>query len=62
MEWWSNSTCLIYTDEETWEKMGKENSIFLVNHSSELDGIVAFLLSDQLRLLGVSINAYALKV
>ena len=34
-EWWSSSTCQIYTDAKTWAKMGSEHAVLLLNHSYE---------------------------
>ena len=57
---WSGSTINVYTDNETWSKMGKENALLMMNHSNELDWLVAWVLGDQLDILGVS-NDFHLK-
>lgn len=49
---WSGSTINVYTDNETWSKMGKENALLMMNHSNELDWLVAWVLGDQLDILG----------
>ena len=39
-EWWSGSTCAILTDEKTWEKMGQEHALIVMNHSDEVNIII----------------------
>jgi lysophosphatidic acid acyltransferase/lysophosphatidylinositol acyltransferase len=53
-EWWSSSTCVILTDDETWSKMGKEHAIVIMNHSFEVDWLMGWLVCEQSRLLAVS--------
>jgi len=53
-EWWSSSTCAVYTDDETWAKLGKEHAILLLNHSYEVDWLISWLMCDQIRVLGCS--------
>ena len=53
-EWWSSSTCAIYTDDETWDKLGKEKAILLLNHSYEVDWLISWLMCEQIRVFGVS--------
>lgn len=51
-EWWSSSTCLIYTDEKTWTQMGTEHAILLLNHSYEVDWVFSWFLCEQIGTLG----------
>ena len=51
---WSGSMCAIYTDDETWFKLGQENALILMNHSNELDWLVGWVMADQVNILGVS--------
>lgn len=60
-EWWSSSTCLIYTDEKTWTQMGTEHAILLLNHSYEVDWVFSWFLCEQIGTLGVGV-AYYLQV
>jgi len=53
-EWWSSSTCAIYTDDETWDKLGKEKAILLLNHSYEVDWLISWLMCEQIRVFGCS--------
>ena len=53
-DWWSSSTCAILTDDKTWEKMGKEHAIVLMNHSDEVDWLMGWLVCEQTRLIAVS--------
>lgn len=55
-EWWSSSTFLIHTDDDTWAKMGQEHAILLLNHSYEVDWIFSWFFCEQLRMLGVCIS------
>jgi len=49
---WSGSMCSIYTDDETWFKLGHENALLIMNHSNELDWFVGWVLADQVNILG----------
>ena len=51
---WSGSMCSIYTDDETWFKLGHENALLIMNHSNELDWFVGWVLADQVNILGAS--------
>lgn len=53
-EWWSSSTCAIYTDEKTWAKMGSEHAILLLNHSYEVDWVFSWFLCEQSKALGAT--------
>ena len=55
---WSGSKCSVYTDDETWLKMGSENSLLIMNHSNELDWLIVWVMSQQCNILGVSRNIY----
>ena len=57
-EWWSSSTCLIYTDEKTWTQMGTEHAILLLNHSYEVDWVFSWFLCEQIGTLGVCVAYY----
>lgn len=51
---WSGSVISIYTDTDTWSKLGNENALLMMNHSNELDWLVGWVLADQFNILGVS--------
>ncbi|EFX76870.1 1-acyl-sn-glycerol-3-phosphate acyltransferase gamma-like [Daphnia pulex] len=51
---WSGSAFSVYTDTETWTKLGKENALIILNHSNELDWLVAWVLGSQANVLGNS--------
>ncbi|XP_057373860.1 1-acyl-sn-glycerol-3-phosphate acyltransferase gamma-like [Daphnia carinata] len=51
-EWWSSSTCIVYTDDKTWAKMGSEHAILLLNHSYEVDWLFSWFLCEHVRMLG----------
>lgn len=53
-DWWSSSTCSILTDDKTWEMMGKEHAIVLMNHSEEVDWLMGWVVCEQSRLLASS--------
>lgn len=53
-EWWSSSTCTVYTDDKTWKKMGTEHAILLLNHSYEVDWLFSWFVCEHVRMLGVS--------
>lgn len=44
-EWWSGSTCTIFTDDDTWAKMGNEHALIVMNHSFEVDWLMVGLLA-----------------
>jgi len=54
-DWWSGSTCSVLTDDKTWEMMGKEHAIVLMNHSEEVDWLMGWVVCEQSRLLAVSL-------
>lgn len=51
---WSGSAISVYTDTETWSKLGSENALLILNHSNELDWLVAWVLGNQANILGAS--------
>jgi len=51
-EWWSSSTCTIYTDDHTWEKLGSEHAVLLLNHSYEVDWLFSWFFCEHVRMLG----------
>ncbi|XP_059351015.1 1-acyl-sn-glycerol-3-phosphate acyltransferase gamma-like [Daphnia carinata] len=51
---WSGSAISVYTDTETWSKLGSENALLILNHSNELDWLVAWVLGNQANILGNS--------
>ncbi|XP_046440703.1 1-acyl-sn-glycerol-3-phosphate acyltransferase gamma-like [Daphnia pulex] len=51
-EWWSSSTCTIYTDDQTWEKLGSEHAVLLLNHSYEVDWLFSWFFCEHVRMLG----------
>lgn len=53
-EWWSSSTCAIYTDDDTWSQLGKEHAILLLNHSYEVDWVMSWVMCEQIRVLGAT--------
>jgi lysophosphatidic acid acyltransferase/lysophosphatidylinositol acyltransferase len=57
-EWWSSSTCTIYTDDQTWEKLGSEHAVLLLNHSYEVDWLFSWFFCEHVRMLGVSILTF----
>ena len=51
---WSGSSFSVYTDTDTWLKLGQENALLILNHSNELDWLVAWVLGYQANILGAS--------
>ena len=45
---------VIYADEADLAKMGKESSVCLSNHRSDIDWLIGWLLADKFGVLGVS--------
>jgi lysophosphatidic acid acyltransferase / lysophosphatidylinositol acyltransferase len=54
-EWYSGSTCTIYTDDDTWEKFGKEHAVLILNHSCDVDWVFVLFMAEIGRILGVSV-------
>jgi len=53
-EWYSGSTCTIYTDDETWAKFGKEHAVLIFNHSCDVDWVFVLFMAEICRILGNS--------
>lgn len=54
-DWWSGSELSIYMNEDDYKKYyGKEHGFVLMNHCYEVDWIIACMLFDRMKVLGVS--------
>lgn len=53
-ECWADSEIIIYCKPEDFERIGKEHSLTVINHSYEIDFIILWLLIDKFKGLGNS--------
>ncbi|KFM80796.1 1-acyl-sn-glycerol-3-phosphate acyltransferase delta, partial [Stegodyphus mimosarum] len=51
-EWWSNSSCNLYGDEESLAHFGKEHTIVVMNHKYDTDWLMCWFICDKLQMLG----------
>ncbi|XP_054718509.1 1-acyl-sn-glycerol-3-phosphate acyltransferase delta-like [Uloborus diversus] len=51
-EWWSNTSCNLYGDEEALNMFGKEHSIVVMNHKYDTDWLMCWFVCDKLGMLG----------
>uniref|UniRef100_G1KBG9 1-acyl-sn-glycerol-3-phosphate acyltransferase delta n=1 Tax=Anolis carolinensis TaxID=28377 RepID=G1KBG9_ANOCA len=54
LEWWSGTTCTLYTDPGHYHKYGKENAIVILNHNFEIDFLCGWSFCDRFGVLGSS--------
>lgn len=54
-EWWSNSTCNLYGDEEALRLFGREHCMVIMNHKYDVDWLWSWFICEKLGMLGVSI-------
>lgn len=54
LEWWSGTTCTLYTDPQNYHKYGKENAIVILNHNFEIDFLCGWNFCEKFGVLGVS--------
>lgn len=56
-DWWSDSKVLLYIDRKDFDKYwGKEHAYCVMNHTYEVDWLIGWMLTDRIKLLGVSIK------
>lgn len=53
-EWWSNSRCNLWGDEEALRLFGKEHCMVVMNHKYDVDWLMCWFICDKLGMLGVS--------
>ncbi|KAL5538749.1 hypothetical protein UlMin_044423 [Ulmus minor] len=44
-DWWAGVKVQLYTDRETFQKMGKEHALLISNHRSDIDWLVGWVLA-----------------
>ena len=54
-EWWSNSRCNLWGEEEALRMFGKEHCMVVMNHKYDVDWLMCWFICDKLGMLGVSI-------
>ncbi|KAH0622434.1 hypothetical protein JD844_024737 [Phrynosoma platyrhinos] len=54
LEWWSGTTCALYTDPQNYHKYGKENAIVILNHNFEIDFLCGWSFCERFGVLGSS--------
>uniref|UniRef100_A0ABM5FZ25 1-acyl-sn-glycerol-3-phosphate acyltransferase delta n=1 Tax=Pogona vitticeps TaxID=103695 RepID=A0ABM5FZ25_9SAUR len=54
LEWWSGTTCTLYTDPQNYHKYGKENAIVILNHNFEIDFLCGWNFCERFGVLGSS--------
>ncbi|XP_032829263.2 1-acyl-sn-glycerol-3-phosphate acyltransferase delta [Petromyzon marinus] len=54
LEWWSGTSCTIYTDPQTYEHFGKEHAIVVLNHNFEIDFLCGWTVCERFGVLGSS--------
>lgn len=53
-EWWSNSRCNLWGDEEALRWFGKEHCMVVMNHKYDVDWLMCWFICDKLGMLAVS--------
>ncbi|XP_036616372.1 1-acyl-sn-glycerol-3-phosphate acyltransferase gamma-like [Trichosurus vulpecula] len=54
LEWWSGSECNLFTDQNSVDKIGKEQAIVIFNHTFEIDVFCVWTLCERYGILGSS--------
>lgn len=54
LEWWSDTDCVLYTDQATVDKFGKEHVIIILNHNFEIDFLCGWTICERYGVLGSS--------
>ncbi|KAL5290992.1 AGPAT3 family protein [Megaselia abdita] len=60
-DWWSGSKLELFISDEDYKTFGKENNMTILNHSYEIDWLVAYCAADKFQALG-GCKAFAKKV
>ncbi|XP_019229703.1 PREDICTED: 1-acyl-sn-glycerol-3-phosphate acyltransferase 3-like isoform X3 [Nicotiana attenuata] len=47
-DWWANVKVELYTDQETYDLMGKEDALVISNHRSDIDWLVGWVIAQVL--------------
>lgn len=45
IDWWAGAKVEVYTDQATFQLMGKEHALVLCNHRSDIDWLVGWVLA-----------------
>ncbi|KAL5545584.1 hypothetical protein UlMin_005271 [Ulmus minor] len=54
-DWWAGAKVQLYTDRETFQKMGKEHALLISNHRSDIDWLVGWVLAQRSGCLGTTL-------
>ncbi|MCO5598322.1 hypothetical protein L7F22_052415 [Adiantum nelumboides] len=52
MDWWAGVQVRVYVDSESWSYFGKEHSLVISNHRSDLDWLFGWVLAQRVGCLG----------
>ncbi|XP_047315385.1 1-acyl-sn-glycerol-3-phosphate acyltransferase 2-like [Impatiens glandulifera] len=52
VDWWAGVKIKLFTDSETFKKMGKEHALLMSNHRSDIDWLVGWVLAQRSGCLG----------
>lgn len=52
IDFWSDSKLILHCLQEDYDRLGKENNLFLMNHAYEIDWLVTWLLLEKTQSLG----------
>ncbi|CDY52093.1 BnaC04g55420D [Brassica napus] len=52
VDWWAGVTIKVFTDNETFNRMGKEHALVVCNHRSDIDWLVGWILAQRSGCLG----------
>ncbi|XP_047311320.1 1-acyl-sn-glycerol-3-phosphate acyltransferase 2-like [Impatiens glandulifera] len=52
VDWWSGVQINLFTDSETFRKMGEEHALVICNHKSDIDWLVGWILAQRSGCLG----------
>lgn len=52
--WWVQAECDLYISPEDQKMLGKEHSVCMVNHSYEIDWLMAWMMAERHGMLGVT--------
>ncbi|XP_038878425.1 1-acyl-sn-glycerol-3-phosphate acyltransferase 2 isoform X2 [Benincasa hispida] len=52
IDWWAGAKVELYTDQATFQLMGKEHALVLCNHRSDIDWLVGWVLAQRAGCLG----------
>ena len=55
-QWWAGCECVLHMDPEERRHLAREHMMVIMNHKYEIDWLMAWILAERIRMLGVRLK------